>query len=1076
MKTIFFCLGILTALPLYSQVFTEFAKTLPIADSSATWSELGSSIAIDGDYAVIGMPEVSPRKGKLLIYYKNNQSWEPIAELSNSFGYYSLGLVVSISGNTIVAGCKYAGTEEFPSSGVAFVYVKPEGGWKDMTETATLTSSNKYDMNYFGSSVDIEGNTIVIGAFLNSIDYKRTGASYIFEKPTNGWTDMTETAMLTASDKKNNDYFGCSVHISNNLVIVGAEKATGIINNSGSAYLYQKPNSGWIDMTETAKLYANDGISGDGFGGAVCVSGNIVAIGAKYEDSISTNSGSVYVFEKPENGWGNMAETKKIVASDAGYNSSFGYSLSIIGDTIFVGSPDHKYRGAVYVFAKPDSGWSYLTETAKIIEFNSKYDNKFGTSIAISGDYLLSGAPCNVDKGDRSGAVFVFQSTENGWKENYLLQKLLPPTYQNTTGFYYGESVSIYKDYAVVGAENYMNSKGIAYVLHFNNNTWENIAILQASDGEMNEYFGSSVYINDGVIAIGAYWHNGGAFHGGAVYVYEKPAGGWTNMTETVKVLPNDISGFDRFGESLCISGNTLVVGGLLSKVNNQETGAVYVFEKPASGWVDITQKAKLYASDGENGDYFGIDIGLSGSTIIVGAYYDNTDFERTGSAYIFEKPVSGWTNRTETAKLLVSNRKQYEYFGSSVDIYENTAVVGSQYGNGFNVKSGLVYVFEKPANGWSNINETAILSSSDAENEDRFGCSVSIYNSTIIASAYSDDDRGYDMGAVYVFEKADSTWLNSNESYKLTVSGSGHYNNFGYDIDLYENVFVSGAYQYDNELGQNGGAAYFFKKSDIFSITQHPVDINNACLNSIVNFSIQGNNILNYQWQLSINNGLTFINIVEAGDYQYPNNRTLQVNVDSTMNSNMYRCIVSNQNNIDTSDVAILHLDNSAPVITSVHSDTTIIFNSDNLILPDFTGDVEAYNYCDSRLSITQIPEAGSVIQDDVTNVTITVTDNKGIATSISFRVFYEIVGYVENESEFISIHPNPVNDLLNVSFNEKEIDFIKLYNSSGTMIYADFKVEDNTSIDMRNFSTGIYYVTISIDKKRYMHKIICQ
>src|SRR5207245_1665203 len=147
---------------------------------------------------------------------------------------------------------------------------------------------------------------------------------------------MTETAKLTASDGAAGDQFGGAVAISGDTVVVGAcADDIGANSNQGSAYVFVKPGAGWSTMTETAKLTASDGAAGDQFGGAVAISGDTVVVGASADDiGANSNQGSAYVFVKPGAGWSTMTETAKLTASDGAAGDEFGGAVAISGDTV----------------------------------------------------------------------------------------------------------------------------------------------------------------------------------------------------------------------------------------------------------------------------------------------------------------------------------------------------------------------------------------------------------------------------------------------------------------------------------------------------------------------------------------------------------------------------------------------------------------------------------------------------------------------------------------------------------------------------------------------------------------------
>ena len=198
-----------------------------------------------------------------------------LAKLTSSDGPF-LGQSVSISGNVVVTSATGQG-------GAAYVFVKPPSGWQNMTQTARLTALGEIPTDIFGSSVAISGNVIVVGAPGTN---QNQGAAYVFAKPAGGWKDMTETAKLVASDGVPGDSFGERVAVSGSTAVVAAPEATvGGNTLQGAAYVYAKTTQEWSDSagrtyTEAGKLTASDGTEVSFFGTGVAVSGDTVAVGA----------------------------------------------------------------------------------------------------------------------------------------------------------------------------------------------------------------------------------------------------------------------------------------------------------------------------------------------------------------------------------------------------------------------------------------------------------------------------------------------------------------------------------------------------------------------------------------------------------------------------------------------------------------------------------------------------------------------------------------------------------------------------------------------------------------------------
>jgi uncharacterized protein (DUF2345 family) len=342
--------------------------------------------------------------------------------------------------------------------GAAYVFVKPKGGWASMTETAKLTASDGAIVDAFGSVVFIDGDTIVIGAAGKTIGGKTAqGAAYVFVKPAGGWTTMTETARLTVSDGEMLDSFGSSVSMSGDVVVIGARGGkVGSNTSQGTAYVFVRPRSGWTTMTESARLTASDGSALDAFGASVSMSGDTVVVGAIDKKSGGNASqGAVYVFVRPRSGWATMTETAKLTASDGSTQDEFGSPVRISNDTIGVGALNKTIRGnanqgAVYVFDKPRGGWVNMTETAKLTASDGSIHDRFGGPLSIGGNSIVAGAAGKSIVGNVSlGSVYVFVRPDSGWATMTETSKLPAPDWAIIEPF--GTALSLSGDTLAVG-------------------------------------------------------------------------------------------------------------------------------------------------------------------------------------------------------------------------------------------------------------------------------------------------------------------------------------------------------------------------------------------------------------------------------------------------------------------------------------------------------------------------------------------------------------------------------------------------------------------------------------------------
>lgn len=326
----------------------------------------------------------------------------------------------------------------------------------------------------------------------------------------------------------------------------------------------------WTQITE---LSASDGAANDQFANAVALSGSLAVVG---DSSYSSGQGDAYVFSESGGSW---SQTAELSASDGAGGDAFGQSVTIAGDTIVVGAPDHTVssnttQGTAYVFTESGGTWS---QTDELTASDGAAGDKFGSSVALFDTTAIIGA---IDH--------------------------------------------------TVGTN---SDQGVAYVFTGSGSAWTQAAELTASDGAANDQFGDAVAISGTTAVIGAAKHAvSGNADQGAAYVFSESGSAWAQTTELTAT--GGASG-DEFGSSVAISGSTIVVGAPAKTVSSHaDQGAVYVFGESGSTW---TQISELTASDGSANDTFGDSVALSGTTAIVGA--DNhtvSSHTDQGGAYVF--------------------------------------------------------------------------------------------------------------------------------------------------------------------------------------------------------------------------------------------------------------------------------------------------------------------------------------------------------------------------------------------------------------------------------------------------------
>jgi hypothetical protein len=373
----------------------------------------------------------------------------------------------------------------------------------------------------------------------------------------------------------------------------------------------------------------------------------------------------------------------------------------------------------------------------------------FGHSVAMDGDVVVIGAYRDWTADHEAGAVFVYRYSGSGWVEE---AQFLAADAASDDEF--GVSVGVSGNTIVVGShfdDGGGVDSGAAYVFLFDGSRWKQVAKLTASDTMAYDNFGYSVAIDGDVVAVGANLddHDGGV-NSGSAYIFEKPGGGWTDMTETVKLVASDAEVNDEFGKSISVSDDTAVIGAHYDTTGSADlSGSAYVFRNGVSGW---TQAAKLTASDPSDQDRFGLSVAIDGDVVVAGAWADDDGGTQTGSAYVFDRPLGGWTDMIQTAKLTASDAEAGDHLGWSVAVDGDHVVVGAPAhlwdGSGY----GTAYVYERPAGGWADAIETARYTASDHAQDDAYGNSVAVDGFRAVVGAPFHKTAGYyGAGASYI-------------------------------------------------------------------------------------------------------------------------------------------------------------------------------------------------------------------------------------------------------------------------------------------------------------------------------------
>ncbi len=306
-----------------------------LATDGVTGDLFGASVTISGDIIVVGAPADDGNSGAAYVFVRNGATWSQQAKLTAGNGADratgdAFGVSVSIDGNTVIVGSPNDDNENGADAGSAYVFVQGGSSWSQQAKLTANDENAVFDS--FGSSVAVSSDTVIVGANLDdaSSAIMNSGSAYIFTRSGVVWSQQ---AKLLAGDDAANDQFGFAVAISLNTAVVGAyfDDASSAIFDTGSTYVFTRSGSSW---GLPVKLSASDADNSDFFGRSVAISKDIIIVGSHLDDTArGVDSGSAYVFRGT-----NWVEQTKLTASDGATNDHLGRSVAISGDTVIVGS------------------------------------------------------------------------------------------------------------------------------------------------------------------------------------------------------------------------------------------------------------------------------------------------------------------------------------------------------------------------------------------------------------------------------------------------------------------------------------------------------------------------------------------------------------------------------------------------------------------------------------------------------------------------------------------------------------------------------------------------------------------
>jgi len=397
-------------------------------------------------------------------------------------------------------------------------------------ELQALHGANTLPKDFFGKSVAMEGDQLVVGAFAATT--ARPGSAHVFERGPNGWQ---QTAKLMPSDGGPGDQFGNSVGISGDFVIVGSEfNDNAFGSNAGAAYFFQRTVNGW---KEVQKVQPTDAKQSQHFAEYVAIEGTVAVAGCRFDSSKGNNTGAAYVFELVGGQW---VQTAKLVGSGAGKNDLSADTLAVDGGRILMSSyrsdASGPHSGSAYLFEKIGGVW---TEVAHLAATDGA--GELSRGVAMDGDRVVLGARLESTNGSAAGAGYVFEKWNGAWIQT---AKLVPSTAREYD--WVGEAVAVRGDRIVLSGHHHDligSNSGVAYVFELQNGQWVETKTLQTSMASPNDEFSFALSMS-GPDLVGTAPFESGNVGAAFVFTFEEDLCGCAgNVPGTVTTFGENLGG-----------------------------------------------------------------------------------------------------------------------------------------------------------------------------------------------------------------------------------------------------------------------------------------------------------------------------------------------------------------------------------------------------------------------------------------------------------------------------------------------------------------------------------------------------
>lgn len=789
--------------PLLTRMTAKLGVPVNTGDGE-TADRFGRSVATDGTRLAIGA-RTDSGTGSVYIFERVGAEWifetkvvPPDGKIGDWFGES-----VAIEGNLMVVGATGASGTGLTDLGAAYVFERLNDTW---TVVQKLAPAGGWLGDYFGSSVAIQGDRILVGANAANDFIPHTGSpgyACLYERSGGNWS---EQARLVDPQGLGNDNFGHSVALEGDRAFVG--KPT---NGTGEVLVFRQESTSW---TLEARLGGK--FAGDRFGHSVSVDGDLLAVGAQQADTpAGTAAGNVELFRGTGTAW--LPEAT-LSASNGGAGEWFGSSIAVDGGTVLVGATYSYYGyGAAYAFQKPATQW---VQAAHLVSPSSTLDGRAGSAVALKGDLAFIGAyGTSTYAGDFAGAVHHFVRSGGVWGGYQFLSSGDGNVYQE-----FGRSLDLDGDRLAVGmpddATPYGPQCGTVYLFTRDGEDWLYEQTLNDSDPVRREVFGTAVHLQDDLLVVGTpldviYSSNPSditPYRYGSVSCYRREAAGWIREA---KLRPLASQRDDSFGIAVSLDGPHLLVGAPRATTGSfVSTGAGHLFRREGTNWIE---EARLVPPSPTASGSMGSQVILQGDrALLADSFYPNpAATHETGGIREFVKSGGTWSH---VGVIVPTNRIGNALFGVSIAMDGDLLLAGSSaYQPG---TPEAAYLFRRTGTVWT---QEAVLQSPDPDalTSRAFGTVVALDGSTAAVGA---PGGGTGKGSIHIFRPSSGGWQRDQ---RITApdshmsEGYGVADVLGASLDLEADLLVAGATgdavenDLTGDLAKGRGSVYVFALAD---------------------------------------------------------------------------------------------------------------------------------------------------------------------------------------------------------------------------------------------------------------------